>query len=127
MGLDTSHNCWHGPYSSFNEFRLALAKCIGIDIEEYRGYGNPSATKDLKSIDHGIRPLLDHSDCDGELSPEEAKMIADGLQDILNRIEKDSPDEIDRKYGVWKFINRIEKFRDGCILAWENNEIIDFH
>lgn len=127
MGLDTSHNCWHGPYSSFNEFRHALAKCIGIDLEEYIGYGNLSATKDLASIEHGIMPLLNHSDCDGDLTPDEAKMIADGLQDILDRIGEESSYVIEREYGVWRFIERIEQFRDGCLLAWENKETIDFH
>jgi hypothetical protein len=127
MGLDTSHNCWHGPYSSFNEFRRALAACIGIDLSEYMGYGNESATKDLSSIEHGIMPLLNHSDCEGELSVEESRSISEGLSPILNSLSQYSTEEIDRKYKAWRFKERIEKFRDGCLLAIENNEVIDFH
>ena len=69
MGLDTSHNAWHGPYSSFNEFRDMLAKQIGINLNDYYGYGG---TLDLMSIEHDIQPLLNHSDCDGELSVKES-------------------------------------------------------
>jgi hypothetical protein len=127
MGLDTSHDCWHGPYSSFNQFRHALASCIGIDLKEYRGYGGNYATKDLASIEHGIMPLLNHSDCDGELSVEESKSIAEGLTQILESMGDSDEYEIDKKYEVWRFKEKIEQFRDGCLYAIEKNEIIEFH
>lgn len=28
MGLDTTHDCWHGSYGSFNAWRIQLAKAI---------------------------------------------------------------------------------------------------
>lgn len=79
MGLDTTHNCWYGPYSSFNEFRHCLATQIGIKLDEYIGYNNSNATKDLDTIEHDIKPLLIHSDCDGKLTIKEARQIAKGL------------------------------------------------
>ena len=30
MGLDTSHDCWHGAYSAFNRWRCAIAKAAGL-------------------------------------------------------------------------------------------------
>lgn len=33
MGLDTSHDCWHGPYSAFSRWRDDLAKAAGIPLQ----------------------------------------------------------------------------------------------
>lgn len=38
MGLDTTHNAWHGPYSSFNRWRHWLAEQIGIPLELMDGF-----------------------------------------------------------------------------------------
>lgn len=38
MGLDTSHNAWHGPYSSFNQWRSAIADCLCIPLNLMQGY-----------------------------------------------------------------------------------------
>lgn len=118
MGLDTTHDAWHGPYSSFNQFRKWLAAKIGIELYDYIGYGD-NATKDLKSIEHDIQPLLDHSDCDGELTPEECKRISAGLKQIIDAI----PDE-ERKGWLYESALR---FRKGCIKAHNAKQIIEFH
>jgi len=38
MGLDTTHDAWHGPYSSFNRWRHWLADQIGIPLELMEGF-----------------------------------------------------------------------------------------
>jgi len=119
MGLDTTHNCWHGPYSSFKDFRNALAAQIGIDLNDYIGYGSPDATKDLTSIDHDLMPLFNHSDCDGILTVEESKRIVKGLNSVL----KNFNDQLDAPYYFKEYI---EQFRDGCLDAISKNEIIEF-
>lgn len=30
MGLDTSHNAWHGPYGAFHRWRMKLAEVAGL-------------------------------------------------------------------------------------------------
>lgn len=30
MGLDTSHDCWHGAYSAFMQWRCGIAKAAGL-------------------------------------------------------------------------------------------------
>jgi hypothetical protein len=119
MGLDTSHNCWHGPYSSFNRFRKSLATQIGIDLDEYIGYGE-KGTKDLTTIEHDIQPLLNHSDCDGKLTVKEARQIAKGLNNILENFN----DKIQADYN---FKENIIQFRDGCLDAVSKKQKIDFH
>lgn len=116
MGLDTTHNCWQGSYSSFNTFRYELAKLINVNLDEYLGYSD-NGTKHLEDINHGIMPLLNHSDCDGELNVNECKQIVEGLNDIL------SNNTISNEY----ILNKIIRFRDGCLEAIEKNENVEFH
>lgn len=38
MGLDTSHNAWHGSYSAFHRWRTEIAKHIGIPLDLMEGF-----------------------------------------------------------------------------------------
>ena len=69
MGLDTTHGCYNGTYLSFNRFRYSLGRQIGIDLSDYKGYGNDNG-KNLYDIKHELMHLFNHSDCDGELTVE---------------------------------------------------------
>lgn len=123
MGLDTTHDAYSGEYSSFNHFRRWLGKQIGIDLNEYIGYSSDTATKNLADIDHLLMDLFNHSDCDGELTPEQCKLIAEGLQEIINKIDLSSfinDPELSYMY------DRAIQFRDGCLLAYSLNESIKF-
>jgi hypothetical protein len=117
MGLDTSHNCFHGAYSTFNRFRISLGNQIGINIYEYDSYGG---SKNINTIDHGILPLLNHSDCEGELSVSDCMRIVNGLDSILANFD----DTIEADFD---FKDRIVQFRNGCLLAISENEEVDFH
>jgi len=119
MGLDTSHNCFHGPYSTFNRFRRSLAQQIGIELYDYYGY-NENGTKNLDDIEHDLMPLFNHSDCDGVLTVEECKRIVNGFNQVLENFD----DIIEADFD---FKDRIIKFRDGCLEAIEKNEVVEFH
>lgn len=115
MGLDTSHDAWHGPYSSFNEFRGKLASKIGVNIKSLQGYGGDQPfPKDDLSI------LLDHSDCDGEISPTDCAKLAIRLEEILT----DIPEE---KLVFWSLHKQTTQFIKGLKLAASKNEPLDFH
>ena len=120
MGLDTTHDAWHGPYSSFNDWRYWIAKQIDINLDDYKGYAarGGSGTKDLNTIDHPLMPLFNHSDCDGELTPDECRQIAKGLKEILSKIEKDNT-----PVSNWQLTYN---FMKGCIKAANANENIEF-
>lgn len=119
MGLNTTHDCWNGPCSSFNQFRYALARQIGIDLNDYTGYNNP-AGKDLKTINHDLMPLFDHSDCDGELTVAECQKIVSGLNSILENLNT-------KLKAPYDFKELIITFRDGCLDAISKNESVEFH
>jgi hypothetical protein len=118
MGLDTSHNCWHGPYSSFNRFRYSLGHQVGIDLDEYAGY-NEKGTKDLSEINHELMPLFNHSDCDGRLTVKECKSIVKGLNEILENFKDIDTDVY--------FKANIIQFRNGCLDAISKKQMVKFH
>jgi len=115
MGLNTTHGCFDGPYSYFNSFRKWVANEIDINLDRMDGFcfGN-GISWDV--VNHPIKPLLDHSDCDGELSPEECRSIVEGGQMILDAI----PDD----WGEWEI--KLQTFINGCRIAAEAGEPVIF-
>ena len=74
MGLDTSHDCWHGGYCSFMAWRTKVAEVAGYgDIRLMQGFGGDRQWPDDDPLVH----LLLHSDCEGELDWEVCAAIAD--------------------------------------------------
>ncbi len=116
MGLDTSHNAWHGPYSSFGQFRTDLAAHVGINLKEMEGYGGDTP---FETIEDDVKILLDHSDCDGEITPEDCAKLAVRLRDIMKTLPEEP--------GDWNTYAHCERFAKGCELAASKNEPIDFH
>lgn len=130
MGLDLSHNAWNWSYSGFMTFRKHLAAQIGIDLEEYFGY-NKDWKKNLRSIKHKIRPLLNHSDCDGYLTPKQAKMVAEWLDEILNNFDESKTYRIHWTFRTNShlysdFKEEIIQLRDWCLDAVSKNQRIIF-
>lgn len=114
MGLDTTHNAWHGSYSSFNQFRHWLAEQIGINLDDYYGYGN-KGTKELKSIGNDLKYLFDHSDCDGEITAKRCKKIADAIGEVLKTANKED-----------YYYPQLVQFQKGCLLAYSQDEKLEF-
>jgi len=110
MGLDTTHDAWHGPYSSFHRWRIEIAKCIGLDLNKMEGFGG----RIQFDQNHKLTPLLSHSDCDGELTPAECKLISEGLTEILPLLHN-----YDKENAI--------QFIKGCESAYQKNESIEFH
>ena len=84
MGLDTTHDAFHGPYSYFMRFRENLMQAIGgPPLRSMRGFdGDKPWTEELQ--EHDLYPLLNHSDCDGFLTPSECHRIVRGIETLLN-------------------------------------------
>lgn len=98
----------------FTNFRRMLAGQIGIDLNEYEYYGG---TKDLKSINHNIQPFLSKSvQYHRNMTVEECKMVARGLNDILDNYNAPKPN----------YRDSISLLRDGCLIACMMNKEIEF-
>lgn len=158
MGLDTSHDCWHGAYSAFQRWREQLARSAGIPLRLMEGfYGPPNASSmewlaprdggPICGNIHGpvihdwaagiaewlpvkwstLKPdplhiLLNHSDCDGEISAADCGPIADRLEQLLPELAK-LPDD-NGHIGSW--VEKTQKFIDGLRLAATEGEPVKF-
>lgn len=54
MGLDTTHDCWHGAYSAFMRWRMKLGEISGIPLGLMEGYYHPDM-----SMPMGITKFVD--------------------------------------------------------------------
>ena len=106
MGLDTTHGCWHGPYSSFSAWRNAVADAAGYWVAPMT-YGDGVSRKTiiidwghLGTEDHLMGmwdevpadPLLIlfvHHDHDGVIPPEHASLLADALEEVEPKMKVD--------------------------------------
>src|SRR5947209_3916044 len=84
MGLDATHDCWHGTYLSFHGWRQKLAEVAGLPSldEIYDGKIKWASLKpDVLYI------LLDHSDSDGFIASEYCIPLANRLEELLPHME----------------------------------------
>jgi len=138
MGLDTSHDCWHGAYSAFTRWRNTLAEIAGYRL----GKPDPTApwyecaeinweaiTPDnLQGVwervpEDPLIVLIAHSDCDGEIRPREAGPLADRLEELLPKITELGVGA--GHIGNWR--EKTQKFIDGLRRAAKNDEPVKFH
>lgn len=108
MGLDCSHDAFHGAYSAFSRLRQCVAAASGGSYPPHYVYGpNGQVQEDergrLKRVEglddgmvyfgrdldetSGLRIFLEHSDCDGEIGPDDCLRVADELEPLLPRVE----------------------------------------
>ncbi len=148
MGLDCSHNAWHGAYSAFMRWREKLAEVAGLPpLEFMEGFYTNTATSPLyfgqltpfwqekleriqaafpikwECLKHDpLHELLYHSDCDGEIASENCGPIADSLERLLPML----PDgEGGGHIGNWRA--KTQQFIDGLRAAAAAGEPLDFH
>lgn len=115
MGLDTSHDAWHGSYGGFHLWRIRVAEAAGFPpLDEMDGFGPPLRPWRGAPGDQRLAPLLSHSDCDGDISPEDCASIAAALDDLGPRL-----DDWARPLA--------ERFAAGCRRAAEAEERLEFH
>lgn len=136
MGLDTSHDCWHGSYSSFTRWRHAVARAAGYWVLPVK-YEN-GMWMDCIMLDWGHLPkghllgeweedpedpllvLLTHSDCEGVIKAKHCAALATKLQSLLP--------ELDDTKSAWKSDAELTRiFIAGLRKAAKRNQNVNFH
>ena len=137
MGLDCSHDCWHGAYTAFNRWRMKIAELAGIPLPLMEGYYGHHRVRD-SDVPELCRPflpiswevlqedpihiLLDHSDCEGRITWSDCGRLADRLEEfVLGMPEEDDGGHI----GNWR--ETTEQFIRGLRLAHSRQEDVEFH
>jgi hypothetical protein len=143
MGLDTTHDAWHGAYSAFNRWRDKLAEVAGYTFHEHENrrqlieldWGGIEATigRDLNGkwpaipVRHDGTPdpliiLLAHSDCEGELQVEYLEALAGRLTELLPKVEG-----LEDGGHIGNYVEKTQTFIDGLRRAAEAGEPVGFH
>jgi len=135
MGLDTTHDAWHGAYGAFTRFRNALAKAAGYEVEDrtiYLDWGHVEEKNLYGEWDAvpcntlGPDPLLFllmHSDCEGHIEPEHCRLLADRLMELLPAID----DDADGGGHLGNIRTKTQQFIDGCYAAANAGERLEFY
>lgn len=126
MGLDTSHDCWHGAYSAFMRWRQAVAKAAGIGnlnlMEGFYGGEGGGISWALLGDDPLVK-LLHHSDCEGSLDAVDCGPIADRLESLLPALDAMG----DGGGHVGGYGDKTRTFIAGLRLAASRGEDVEFH
>jgi hypothetical protein len=145
MGLYISYDAFEGAYSSFHRYRKELAKRIGIPLDLMEGfYSNETHNmfsllnslypkgdevemiliREFQKIlplkwrsfkPNPLHKLLNHSDCDGNLSLMNIKKIVPELKKLLNEDEKET-----------EFYKKTKQFIEGATEAIKNKVGLEF-
>jgi hypothetical protein len=83
MGIDIYPGGAHWSYSGFHAFRKALAQEVGIDLDEMVGFGGETPWPNSKK--EPIVHLLNHSDCDGKMTPKQCRACAPRLRELISK------------------------------------------
>lgn len=119
MGLDTTHDCWHGAYSAFGRWRRLICQVAGLgDLNDYEGFGGGKPFPK----DAPIVALLDHSDCDGEISASACGPLADALEAMLPALDLAG----DGGGHIGFFGDKTRTFIAGLRKAAEAGEAVEF-
>lgn len=142
MGLDVSHDCWHGAYSAFMRWREKLAEVAGYPplalmdgfydaelwantFKSYPWHVETAISKlpikwDVFRSDPLVI-LLHHSDCEGHIDAKDCGPLAERLAQLIPLLPmSDSPGHI----GSWR--DKTQAFVDGLRVAYRNNEKVRF-
>ena len=90
MGLDFSHGDAHWAYSGFDLFRRKIASIV-METEIDNLYDGRMIYKYMSA--EPIYPFINHSDCDGELTPDELEKLIPQLEDAVNKLEDEDTDK----------------------------------
>lgn len=113
MGLDVSHDAWSGAYSRFHRFRVALAQAAGCGFAPHPLLPEEGLVWRV-SPKEPLYPLLNHSDCDGEIEVEDLLPLAARLRELAPHIDPED------------FAERAIQFAEGCEAAAAANEPLEF-
>ena len=135
MGLDTTHNCWHGSYGAFSRWRNALAEAAGYMVGTLKETGRATVLidwghlrEDFELLGMWEQPpadpllvLIAHSDCEGFIYVRDLEALARRMEELLPLLgDKDVVGHI----GLYR--DATERFISGLRLASERGEDVQF-
>lgn len=152
MGLDTTHDCWHGAYSAFMRWRQELAKLAGLPpLDMMEGFyapldGERMSLPTLYCTNGNARECSHLKRLDEQLPIRWDCLKPDALHELLHHSDCDGEipwercgaiaDSLEKliplmngdgggHIGNWK--DKTQAFVDGLRLAAKEKENVEFH
>jgi hypothetical protein len=140
VGLDTTHDCWHGAYSAFSRWREALAQAAGYELKLIK-YPDGFSANEVQCVnweaiteenlagrwdrtpEEPLVVLFAHSDCEGAIYPAQAGPLADRLENLLPKLTEMG----DGVGHIGYYEAKTRAFIDGLRAAVKSNEPVEFH
>lgn len=130
MGLDVSHDCWHGAYSAFHRFRIEVLATVTGERVDYSDYDRYTQLVEEFPMREPLREFLLHSDCEGTIERASQIPMADALDVVANAMESKLSTTEDEGVGhiarAGGYVAAVRAFAAGLRLAYENNETVKF-
>lgn len=120
MGLDTTHDCWHGPYGAFSRWRIHLHHLLTGDAEDEMNLNAAWTRGDYADQSIPINVLMNHSDCEGSIAVADCGPLADALEELLPRVT-------DPEGALPYNVPKTEEFIAGLRCAAKLGEDVEFH
>lgn len=154
MGLDTTHDCWHGPYSAFQRWREAVQVAAGWHLEvvndspPYRWPREVNATALTEANFEGewetvpedpLIVLVAHSDWSGVIPRDALIPLAERLDGVAERMgatDGQKPESWLAEFGHGARPPRADydgtraatlRFAAGLRAAAAADEVVEFH
>lgn len=140
MGLDTSHDCFHGPYSAFGRFRDCIALAAGFEFEPYNFI--PGVVRERPALpwdsytddnfqgiwetapDDILIVFLAHEDCQGHIDTKHCAALADRLEGLIPKLQTMDLSRFASPYD--QIAKRTEQFVAGLRDAAKAGEHVEF-
>lgn len=102
-------------YGGFGQLRRALARHEGIDLDRMEGFGDGNRSWDTVTTD--LKPLLNHPDDHGDLTPEQCARVVPRLREVLSDLQGGED---------WRFLSGL-KLAEAMDQAVARNIPLNFH
>jgi hypothetical protein len=142
MGLDTTHDCWHGAYSAFSRWRHEVARAAGYAVWKIKH--DDGTEMDTIMLDWGhvtqdnlmgkweatpadpLIVLFAHADDEGMIYPAQGAPLADAIEALLPELERrgTGAGHIEGRGG---FAGVARSFIAGLRKAAAAGEAVEFH
>jgi len=133
MGLDCSHDAFHGAYQAFNGLRQKVAEAWGgtypphkdKTLKEDMWYA-PDEYPDPQKTAPGLFIFFTQSDCGGAISWLDCAIVAKELEELLPKVAELEDGTHNHIQSVGGYAAALKKFIAGCRQAAHLKEPLTF-
>jgi hypothetical protein len=120
VGLSISPGDAHWSCTGFGHFRERLAEAEGFNFRDMDGHAPLDAPEDWvgrswDEVDTPLKPLLNHSDCDGYLHATECEQMIPRLRQIISSWPES---DYDRRQGEALIAGMEHCVQHGCAVVF---------